>query len=293
MNYKSKSYRIFTIFNYIFLAILSITCIIPLLHILAVSFSTKSYAEADMVTFWPRGFTFEAYRETLFNKVFIHSVWISVIRTVFGPILSLFLTVTAAYSLEKEKREFKSRNIYMWFFIFVMLFNGGLVPTYMVICNLHLRDTLWVLILPNAVSVYNTILILNFFRTSVPSVLKDAAFIDGADHIRTMINVYLPLSVPALVTITLFNIVGNWNSYFDGLIYMTTTTNYPLATFLQTFVVQENLAVSGLNSDTIRNISQRTVKAAQVFLAVAPILMVYPFLQKYFITGIVIGAVKE
>ncbi|MCD9024650.1 carbohydrate ABC transporter permease [Cohnella silvisoli] len=292
MKYSSKSYTLFTIANYIFLALLSATCIAPLLHLLALSLSSKAPANANLVGFWPVGFTTAAYYETFGNQNFIRASIISLLRSVVGPVFSMIVTTMGAYSLSKEHAQFKSRNVYMWFFVFAMLFNGGLIPTYMVVRSIGLMNSFWVLILPIAVSVFNMILLLNFFRASVPKSVEEAAFIDGANHIRTLFFIYLPLAVPALATITLFNIIIHWNSYFDGLIYMTDSKNHPLATFLLTIVVSENANPLGMVNN-IKNISESTLKASQIFLSLIPILLVYPFLQRYFIKGIIMGSVKE
>ncbi|MOA08526.1 Inner membrane ABC transporter permease protein YcjP [compost metagenome] len=173
-----------------------------------------------------------------------------------------------------------------------MLFSGGLVPFYILIQKLNMMNTLWVLIVPGAVSVWNMILLLNFFR-GVPRELEEAAFIDGAGHLRTLFSIYLPVSMPAIATLSLFSMVGHWNSWFDGLIFMTDHKNYPLATFLQTIIVQQDFSKVTVRPEDLENISQRTVKAAQIFIGMAPILLVYPFLQRFFVKGIVLGAVKE
>lgn len=293
MNYYSLQYRIFQVFNYLFLAMLAISSIIPLIHILAVSLSSQAPATANKVGLWPVGFTLNAYTQTIGNQYFTRAFLLGVARTVVGPVVSMLVITVAAYSLAREKSDFKYRNAYMWFFVFVMLFNGGLIPTYMTIRSLHLINKFWVLILPPAVNVYNMILLLNFYRTSVPKALEEAAFIDGANHIRTLFNVYLPLAVPAMATLYLFSVVSHWNSYFDGLIYITHRENYPLATFLRTIVVSKNFSATGLTAEQLKNISERTVKSSQIFISVIPVLMVYPFLQRYFIKGIVLGSVKE
>lgn len=292
MYYKTKGYRVFAGFNYALLAIISISCIIPLIHILAVSFSGKAAANANLVGLWPIDFTIEAYTKTLENENFVRSLWIAIQRTTLGTALSMFLIILAAYPLSKEAHKFKRRNIYTWFFVFTMLFSGGLIPMYILIQNLNLMNTLWALILPGAVSVWNLILLLNFFR-GVPKELEEAAFIDGAGHLRTLFSIFLPISMPAIATLSLFSMVGHWNSWFDGMIYMMDHRNYPLATFLQTIIVQQDFSKVTVRPEDLENISQRTVKAAQLFIGMAPILLVYPFLQRFFVKGIVLGAVKE
>ncbi|MGG4145873.1 carbohydrate ABC transporter permease [Paenibacillus algorifonticola] len=293
MFHRSISYRVFSTFNVIFLALLSFMCIAPLLHVLAVSFSTSTAADANLVKLWPVGFSLDAYKATLSNVFFIGSFGNSIIRTVLGTAIALSLSILIGYALSKESSEFRGRNIYAWFFVFTMLFSGGLIPGYIVVQKLGLLNTVWALVLPGAVSVYNTILLMNFFRTSVPKALEEAAFIDGAGHFRALWQIYLPISLPSLATIGLFTMVGHWNAWFDGLIYMTHAEKYPMSTLLQTIVVQRDLSSMSVNADEMKELSNRTVKTAQIFIATLPIIIVYPFLQKFFVKGIVLGSVKE
>ncbi|MFC4776644.1 carbohydrate ABC transporter permease [Paenibacillus sp. GCM10023252] len=292
MYYKTTGYRLFSLFNHIFLLSLSVLCILPLIHVLAVSFSGKSAATANLVNLIPIDFTLESYAKTMDNPAFTQSLMVSILRTVLGTAIGMAVIIFAGYALSKRMKEFKSRNVYMWFFVFTMLFSGGLVPGYILITNLNLINTIWALVLPGALSAYNMILLMNFFRT-IPVELEEAALIDGAGLFRTLFSVHLPISMPALATITLFTLVWHWNSWFDGLIYMMDTTMYPLATFLQTVVVQQDFSKMSIDPKDLENLSQRTVKSAQIFIGALPILIVYPFLQKYFVKGIVLGAVKE
>jgi putative aldouronate transport system permease protein len=292
MYYKTRSYRIFSFFNYALLIGISILCLIPLIHVLAVSFSGKAAANANLVGLIPVDFTFDAYTKTIANENFIRSIWVTLQRTVIGTVFSMVVIILAAYALSKENSNFKRRNVYVWIFVFTMLFSGGLVPMYILIQKLNLMNTIWVLILPGAVSVWNLILLLNFFR-AVPKEMEEAAFIDGAGHFRTLLSIYLPVSMAAIATLSLFTLVGHWNSWFDGLLFMTNHKNYPLATFLQSVIVQQDFSKVTVRPEDLENISQRTVKAAQIFIGMAPILIIYPFLQKFFVKGIVLGAVKE
>ena len=180
----------------------------------------------------------------------------------------------------------------MWFFVFTMLFGGGLIPSYLVNTSLGLKNNFLVYILPGAFSCYNLILIMNFFK-SIPRALEEAALIDGASFFKVLWKIYLPLSKAGLATVALFIMVGNWNEWFTGILYMSDTKNYPLASFLQVIVVQGNQQDLALDPTSAAAMSERTIKAAQVFIGALPILLVYPFLQKYFVTGIVMGAVKE
>lgn len=292
MYYKTRGYRIFSVFNTCFLIILAVMCIIPLVHVLAVSFSAKSAADANLVGLWPKQFSLEAYKKTINNPVFLHSIWISVKRTVVGTGLTLLITFLAAYPLSKENSAFKGRTIYSWLFVFTMVFNGGLIPFYIVIQRLGLMNSFWVLVLPGAVNTFLIILMLNFFR-GVPKELEEAALIDGANHFRTMFSIYLPISLPSIATIALFSMVFHWNSWFDGLLYMNNSDKFPLATFLQTVIIQRDMSSMSINPQEMELISQTTVRAAQIFIGAAPILLVYPFLQKYFVKGMTLGSVKE
>lgn len=290
MYHKTMSYRLFSVFNNVLLTVISVICLLPLYHLLMVSLSSSAPANAGLVTFWPVGFTFEAYSKTFENANFLSSLYVSLQRTVLGTALAMAVNAVAAYALSKETRIFRARNIYLWYFVVTMLFSGGLIPGYILILKLGLMNTLMALILPVTVSVYNVILLLNFFRT-VPKELEEAAFIDGASHLRSFISIYLPISMPAIATISLFTMVIHWNAYFDGLIYIKESMDLPLASFLQTVIVQADM--SKFDPSIVANKSQRTLRASQIFIGALPILLVYPILQRYFVKGIVIGAVKE
>ncbi|MEK5320636.1 carbohydrate ABC transporter permease [Paenibacillus sp. FSL L8-0644] len=292
MYHKTTPYRIFNVFNICLLVILSIMCIVPLIHVLAVSFSAKSAADANLVGLWPVQFSLEAYKKTMNNPIFLHSIWISVCRTVLGTGLTLLITFLAAYPLSKETSMFRSRNVYSWLFVFSMIFNGGLVPFYMVIQKIHLMDSFWVLVLPGAVNTFLVILMLNFFR-GIPKEMEEAALIDGAGHFRTLFSIFLPISMPSIATIALFSMVFHWNSWFDGLLYLSNAKDYPLATFLQTVIIQKDMSSMSMSPKEMELLSQTTVNAAQIFIGAAPILIVYPFLQKYFVKGMTLGSVKE
>lgn len=291
MYHKSKSYRVFNVFNTIFLIFLAVLCIIPLVHVLAISFSSKAAADANIVSLIPIDFSLEAYKKTINNPAFLRSIMISVLRTIVGTLITLVITFLAAYPLSKENSAFRSRTIYSWIFVFSMVFNGGLVPFYEVIQSLHLMNTFWVLVLPSAVNTFLVILMLNFFR-GIPKELEEASLMDGAGHFRTLFSVYLPISLPSIATISLFSMVFHWNSWFDGLLYMNNAKDFPLATFLQTVIIQRDMSSMSMNPQEMELISQTTVKAAQIFIGAAPILIVYPFLQKYFVKGMTVGSVK-
>lgn len=289
MRRSSLSRKIFVVCNTVFLVAVALLCLLPLVNLLAISFSGKSAANSGIVTFWPVDFTPLAYIKTFNNNNFVRSIIIALLRTSIGTILSMFIITTAGYALSKE---FRGRTALMWFFVFTMLFSGGLIPSYMVNTSLGLKNNFLVYILPGAFGCYNLILIMNFFK-SIPKALEEAALIDGVSFFTVLRKIYLPLSKAGLATVALFIMVGNWNEWFTGILYMSDTKNYPLASFLQVIVVQGNQQDLALDPTSAAAMSERTIKAAQVFIGALPILMVYPFLQKYFVKGIVMGAVKE
>ncbi|AOZ97074.1 putative aldouronate transport system permease protein [Butyrivibrio hungatei DSM 14810] len=289
MRRVSFSRKIFVVINTIFLVSLALLCVLPLINLLAISFSGKAAANSGIVTFWPVDPTILAYQKTLQNSNFVRSLEISFARTILGTLLSMFVITTAGYALSKD---FRGRTPLMWFFVFTMLFGGGLIPSYMVNTSLGLKNNFLVYILPGAFSCYNLILIMNFFR-SIPKALEEAALIDGASFFDVLLKIFLPLSKAGLATVALFTMVGHWNEWFTGILYMSDTKNYPLASFLQVIVVQGNQQDLALDPTSAAAMSERTIKASQIFIGVLPILLVYPFLQKYFVKGMIVGAVKE
>lgn len=289
----SWAYRGFTIGNYVFLISLSILCILPLIHLLAMSLSSNNAVATGAVTFWPIEFTWKSYQFIIEKPEFMTSFIISIKRVVFGVIVNMVLTILVAYPLSKEAASFKGRTVYVWIFVFTMLFSGGIIPLYMTMRSLGLLDTIWALILTHAVPVYNVVILLNFFR-ALPKELEEAALMDGAGQWRILWNIYLPLSTPSLATLTLFATVSHWNSWFDGILFMNTPSHYPLQSYLYTVVVGlDTLIKSNTDLEVLTLISDRTARAAQIFLGALPILIIYPFLQRYFTKGIILGSVKE
>ncbi|WP_372636503.1 carbohydrate ABC transporter permease [Cohnella sp.] len=284
--------RIFNIFNVILLTAAAVICIVPFIHIVAVSFSNAAAVQGGMVKFWPVNFTAEPYRYVLEREEFWLSFGITLQRVAIGAIVNIFLVIVLSYPLSKSVEKLRTRTLYVWFFFFTLLFNGGLVPNYLLVKELGLLNSIWALVLPGAVPVFSIILMLNFFR-EIPEELEDAAFVDGASHWRILFQVYVPLSLPAVATISLFAIVFHWNMWFDGLIYMK-SDKYPLQTYLQTIVSAfQNISILS-NTELMRlaNLNDRSIKAAQLIIGALPVLLVYPYLQKYFVTGIKLGGVK-
>jgi len=293
---KSRSIgsRILYAANVLILFIFALSCIYPFWYTFSLSISRKSAANAGLVTFYPIGFTLSSYKEIISDIKFFNSFWISIQRTVLGTSLSLLVAIMMAYPLSKTKKEFKARNIFMWILIFCMLFNGGLIPWYITVKSYKLLDTIWALVLGGSVPVFNVILLMNFFR-NFPDDIEEAAIIDGSGPWRTLFTVIVPCSLPAIATVTLFNGVYHWNEFFNGLVLMSNETKYPLQTYIQQLVV--NIPTdTELTPDQYKRLSElsnKSLDAAKVFISIIPMLVVYPFLQKYFVSGIMLGAVKE
>ena len=287
----SKSYRAFMFCNYVVLTVMILLCILPLWHILMISISSPGPASANEVSLWPVGFMLDNYVYALGQQGIRQPFVTSVTRVVLGVLLNMGMVVMAAYPLSKDSKAFPGKMVYAWLFIFVMLFNGGIIPNYVLVKTLGLIDTIWALVLPGAVSVFYVIIMLNFFR-QLPKELEEAAFIDGASHFRTLTAIYLPLSVPSLATLTLFSAVGHWNSWFDGMIYIRDPARYPLTTYMQSLLSQLQRMTSSRDAERLAFTSRRGLMMCYIVIALIPIMLVYPFLQKYVKSGLVLGSVK-
>lgn len=294
MHYKSTSRTVFNLFNYAFLILTSLLCVLPFVNLLAVSFSGSAAVTAGKVGFWPVDFTTKAYEFALHGGKFFRALLISVERVALGVSLNLMLMIITAYPLSKQKTQLAGRNLYMTFFVITMLINGGLIPTYLVVVKAGLINSVWALILPGALPVYNMIILMNFIR-GLPEEMEEAARIDGAGYFQVLWKILLPVLKPALATVGLFAIVGHWNSWFDGIIYMNNTARYPLQSYLQTLLQNFDQIMQKSGTDYTKLLSMmnaRTGRASQLFLGALPIMLIYPFLQKYFTKGLVIGSVK-
>lgn len=290
---RSRGEKIFSVFNTLLMLALALICLLPLIHVLAVSLSDSASAGANLVQFWPIGFNTAAYEMIFTNKVFLNSFVISVVRTVSGTALNLLMCILAAYPLSKDENELKGRNVIIWFFTIPMLIGGGMIPTFLLIKNLHLIDTFWVLILPGCVPTFYVIMMMNFFR-GISKSISEAAQIDGASEFIILVQIMLPLSMASIATITLFAMVGHWNEWFSGMIYMNSMSKWPLQTLLRQMLKSVDTTMfSSTDLMKMKQLSSRSFQSAQIIFATVPILLVYPFLQRYFITGLTIGAVKE
>ncbi|WP_408892060.1 carbohydrate ABC transporter permease [Paenibacillus taichungensis] len=285
--------RVFDATLLVVLLLIAFLCILPLWYTLAVSLSGKSAAAAGKVWLWPVGFNFNSYQQIIGDRSFFNSFWISIQRVVLGATITFIVTTMMAYPLSRSPREFRMRNVFMWILVFTLLFNGGLIPWYMTVKAIGLYDTIWALVLGGGVPVFNVILIVNYFR-NLPKELDEAALVDGAGPWRMLITIYVPLAVPVLATVTLFTIVYHWNEFFHGLVLTSGQDHYPLQTLIQQFVVV--IDSSNMTEDQykrLNELSNQTLNAAKIFIAMLPVLVVYPFLQRFFIHGITLGSVKE
>ncbi|MBB3126321.1 putative aldouronate transport system permease protein [Paenibacillus rhizosphaerae] len=295
MHKPTLSRKMFVIFNSALLTAITLLGIIPFIHLLSVSLSSNTAAMAGEVKLWPVGFNFDAYRYLGQKVEFFRSFGVSIERVALGTAVNMFLCFISAYPLSKSIDQFKYRTVYVWFFAITMFFGGGLIPTYIIVKNTGLIDSIWALILPGALNVWNMVLMLNFFRT-IPRELDEAATIDGAGHWRILWRIYLPVSLPSIATIGLFTIVGHWNSWFDGILYLNSPEKYPLQTYLSTLIMSINSQMTSVSIEQIKameNLSEKTLQTAQIFMGALPIMVVYPFLQKYFVKGMTVGSVKE
>lgn len=287
---QSTGYRVFSVINYGLLIVMAVTCVIPFIHILAVSFSNSASTTANSVGLWPVGFNLESYAKAFSDPKLWSAIWMTLKRMLIGTVYSLFLTVTVAYPLSFEGKQFRGRKIYVAFFFFSMIFSGGIVPSYILIKELGLMDTVWALVL-GATPVGNVIILLNFYR-QLPKELYESARIDGASHFRILSSIYLPLSMPSIATLGIMSLVGHWNEWFGGMIYMKDPANYPLQTYL--YVSMQNVSQFTDNLQSAgAAVSRQGLIAAQTVITIVPILFAFPILQKHIKTGLVLGSVKE
>ncbi|WP_336788403.1 carbohydrate ABC transporter permease [Paenibacillus sp. MMO-177] len=290
---KTLGSRLFNGFNVVILVLITLTCLLPIWYILMLSLSEKAAVNAGTVTFWPIGFNFLAYKKIVSEHAFFISFWVSVKRVLLGTTVTLASVLMMAYPLSKTARQLPARNVYMWVLLFCMLFNGGTIPWYLTTRSYGLIDSIWGLVLAGSLPVFSVILVINFFR-NVPSALEEAAYVDGAGPWRTFLQLFIPISAPVIATIALFTIVGYWNEFFQGLVLSTKQSNYPLQTYIQQLVVSLNLStVDTEQLEMMAQLNNKSLNAAKIFIAMIPVLLIYPYLQKFFITGITLGSVKE
>lgn len=285
----SKGSRCFNIFNYIILAIVAIIMFYPMYYIFIVSVSSASHINKGDITLLPKGITFKAYEIVLNTERIWTSYKNTIIYTGLGTLINLLCTAMCAYPLSRP--DFYGRKVFTIFVTVTMFINGGMIPLYLVIMNLGLINTIWAIVLPSAISTYNMIVMRTSFQ-AIPTSLTESAYLDGANDIHILTKIVLPLSKPIMATMTLFYAVQHWNSYFPAMLYLNDSRKYPLQIILRDIVVQGEMTDQGSDISSALNIVATNYKYAVIIVAVVPILLIYPLLQKYFTKGVMVGAVK-
>ena len=288
-----QKFTFFDIINIFFLCLFGVVTILPFMHVIAKAFSGEGPVIAGLVNFLPKQFQVDTVLYVLQRSEFLGAFRISAIVTVIGSALAMFLTVTAAYPLSKPN--LIGRKFFLYIFVFIMLFNAGMVPNYLLFNSLDLLNTIWALVLSGTFSVFNMFIVKNYFE-SLPESVEESARIDGASGMKTLLYVVLPMSKPVLATITLFYGVGYWNNYMSGVLYITKASLKPLQQYLFD-LTNEALNIMDStgnikNIDSAMNLTGESVRSATIVVSTVPILILYPFLQKYFVKGITIGSVK-
>lgn len=290
---SSRGDRVFTVINYIFLILLSLLVLYPLIYVLSSSFSSPQAVTTGKVWLYPVETTLVGYKQVFKNPNVLRGYWNSIVLTVVGTSVNIVLTVMLAYPL--SVRDFAGRKVFTAIVTFTMLFNGGLVPTFIVVNNLKLYNTIWALILPTSISVYNTIIARTYFQSSIPYDLYESATLDGCSDIRYIFTVVLPLSKAILAVLVLYYAVGHWNSYFNALIYLKDPKKYPLQVVLRSIIIEANEDQSNMvdvDQLLVRQGLNNLLKYCLIVVASVPMLILYPFIQKYFVKGVMIGALK-
>ena len=285
--------RVFDVLNYLIVTLAAITTIMPFIYIIGASFATEYEIATRPMFFIPQDITIDAYRYIFSSNKILQGFGNSVFITVFGTAINLFFTVTMAYALSKSR--LRGRNFFLNMVIFSMFFSGGMIPGYIVVANiLNMKNTYWAVLLPGAISAYNMMIVKNFFQ-GIPQELEESASIDGCTDIGVLWKIVLPLSLPVLATFGLFYAVGHWNAYFSAMIYMTgAKEKWPLQVLLRELIIMSNGTAGDMNNLDPEFVKppEQSVKMAVIVVSTVPIMCVYPFLQKYFVKGVMVGALK-
>ncbi|MBP1991734.1 putative aldouronate transport system permease protein [Paenibacillus eucommiae] len=290
---QTKGDQMFSVLNYLILSMTLLIVLYPLVFVLIASLSSPETVIRGEVWIWPKGFNLDAYSRVFQNKDIMSGYLNTIMYTIAGTAINLVMTVLAAYPL--SRKDLKGRNVIVMFMMFTMFFSGGLIPTYMIIKNMGLINTFWAMVVPNAVSVFNIIIMRTFFQHTIPNEVQEAAVMDGCSNMNILVRIVLPLSMPIIAVMILFYGVGHWNAYFNALIYLSDRDKFPLQLILREILVQNQTQdMMDLNSESA---SQQALVAASIKYAViivtnVPVLLLYPFLQKYFVKGVMVGAIK-
>ncbi|MEF3304751.1 carbohydrate ABC transporter permease [Paenibacillus sp. GYB003] len=293
MNRQSAGEKLFDWFVHAALALLCVIVLYPLVFVLVASFSSPDAVMRGEVWLWPKGLTVVGYEKIFQNSEILSGYLNTIVYTVVGTAINLAMSIAAAYPL--SRRDFFGRNWIAAMMVFTMFFSGGMVPTYLLVKQLGMLNSMWALLIPSAVSVYNILIMRTFFQSGIPYEMQEAAAMDGCSNLSTLTRIVLPLSMPIIAVMILFYSVGHWNSYFSALIYLTDRDKYPLQLFLREILIQGQMQeMLGIGDDTQAKIVMEgeAIKYAVVIVANLPVLLLYPFLQKYFVKGVMIGAIK-
>lgn len=290
---KSIGEKVFDTANVVFLILFSITAVYPFLNVMSISFSTSSAANAYGLKLWPQEVSLDGYRAVFANKLIWTGYYNTIFRTVLGTFLNVIFSVMCAYPL--SKKYLPHRNLFTVFIVFTMFFSGGLIPNYLLIKDLGLLDSRWSLILPGLVAAFTMIIVRNYFM-SLPEEVEESARIDGANDMRILFSIVLPMSMPIIATISLWYAVAHWNAWFDSLLYISDPNKAVLGNVLRKIVIEGSSQFQqfeqGFNQNGQATVTPDIIKAATIMVATVPIICVYPFVQKYFVKGVIVGSLK-
>jgi len=293
MKFVTKSQQVFQVFNIIFLSLFGLLTLYPFWYVFIASFNLGSDFMRGGVYFWPRAFTLENYTLALKDARIFNSLIVSVGRTSLGVLFGLFFTMLVAYAV--IIKTLPGRTFFTFFFYFTTIFGGGMIPYYMLLRDLKLTQSFWLYVLPGIYSFFNFVLLRTYFKT-IPWEMQESAEIDGAGHLRILFQIYVPLSMPVIATLALFIGVGHWNDWFTGAYYQSRVNLFPAATLLQKLLTESSAPAMKAGQEnllqTMRTFTPQSLQMAFVMLLTMPIVIVYPFLQKYYVKGVMIGAVK-
>ncbi len=285
----SLARKTFVVINYVILTAVTIVTMYPILHVLAASLSKYTYIARGEITFYPKGINLDAYVRVFNYPMIWRSYFNTVLYTVVGTAINIVLTAMAAYPL--SRRPFVGQKLMNFLIVLTMLFNAGIIPSFLIVRNLHMYDTIWAIVIPGALSSFNVILLRNFFD-QIPVELEESASLDGCSQMKILFMIFLPLAKPGIMTVALFYAVGHWNSYFSAMLYLQRRSLAPLQIVLRDIVINSNMSEMAIDAASAVDQIGEAVKYATIMFATLPIMLVYPFIQKYFVKGIMIGSVK-
>ncbi len=288
--------RWFTVLNYIVLTLFLLSVLYPLIYVVSASFSSPDAIVSGRVWLWPVGFTLDGYEAVFHHKLIGSGFRNSLFYMVAGTAINVTLTILAAYPL--ARKDLYGRNFFMFLFVFTTMFSGGLIPFYILVRNLGMLDTVWAMLLPGALGVWNVVITRTYFQTSIPDEMLEAAQLDGCSDFTFVRKIVLPLSMPIIAVITLFYAVGHWNQYFSAFIFLKSQSLYPLQIVLREILIQNNInmdmlsTVVDVQSAAKREGLSNLLKYSLIVVATVPLMIVYPFVQKHFVKGVMIGSLK-